>query len=618
MKRSRLPRPQCAIVFGFAALAFYSSPAGAGTIQAWYVDCGSGNDQADGRTPSSAWKSTQKVSSQRFEPGNVIYFRRGSVCSGMLSPHGSGSAQAPIRLDAWGTGPLPRIQASAGQEAALELSDQEYWTIQHFDLSGGDPYGIYITGSKRVLHGIQLKDVLVHDVTGQPKDKETGLVVIAATTQESHFDNVLIDGVTAYRTTQWAGIMVAGVKHGFPPETSRNTNVIIRNSIAHDVAGDGIVLFQVNHGLIENSAAWRTGMQQTQTIGTPNAIWTWMCRDCIVRHNEAFLTDSPGVDGGAFDIDYGNDANIVEENYGHDTQGYCVAVFGAGWTTSNSIVRNNTCISNGLSPRGANYQGAVFLLTWNNGGIKDLEISGNRIIWNPPLAAAAIVNIAALTGPATFRKNSVESSSPVLVRSNTALQFDENSYSYCGAGTTRWDYGGKLFTGFDEYQRNAGQDVHSRKRDCEPDAVHSSRSMTSYRPAPCPNTHAWCLLGFVSSEDEAAKSRGEVALLASAHQQFPNVQLRLVIPEHGPSRDAAANLPYDWALPDVPLSFDEGPLRRALSISRLPSLVLVDPSGGVAWRHDGLTPPAELGLALRSLVGNPRYAEMSAEMASDQ
>jgi hypothetical protein len=165
----------------------------------------------------------------------------------------------------------------------------------------------------------------------------------------------------------------------------------------------------VNNGRIENSIAWRTGMQDTETIGTPNAIWTWMCRNCTVRHSEAFLTDSPGVDGGAFDIDYGNDDNLVEENYAHDTQGYCVAVFAAGWVTSNSVVRNNICASNGLSPRLARRQGAIFLSTWNDGKIRDVEISDNRIFWDPPLATPAIVNVAQVEGKAAFERNTIRS-----------------------------------------------------------------------------------------------------------------------------------------------------------------------------------------------------------------
>jgi hypothetical protein len=395
--------------------------------------------------------------------------------------------------------------------------------------------------------------------------------------------------------------MVAGVKQGFPPETSRNTKVVIRNSIAHDMAGDGIVLFQVNDGLIENSVAWHTGMQDTESIGTPNAIWTWMCRKCLVRRNEAFLTDSPGVDGGAFDIDYGDDNNIVEENYGHDTQGYCVAVFGAGWATTNSVVRNNTCVSNGLSPREAHRQGAVFLTTWNKGSIAGLNISGNRMVWNPPLAAAAIVNDASITGRAVFEKNILQSASPILIRSNSSLRLDGNSYAYCGTGKTRWFYGGRVFNGFDEYKRNTGEDVRGSERSCKSDPAHPSRSVDG-----------WCLMAFISTGENAMESRGQIALLVSVHRQFPNLHLKLIVA--GSAAQDGLNLRYDWNVPDIPLTFDKGQRRRGLTVDGLPSLILIDPAGIVVWRHDGPAAPADLGLALRALAGNPQYAEM----ASDQ
>jgi hypothetical protein len=82
-------------------------------------------------------------------------------------------------------------------------------------------------------------------------------------------------------------------------------------------------------GVLEHNVAWNTGMQETQTIGTPNAIWEWRCRDCRVQYNEGYFTDSPGVDGGVFDIDYGDENNLLQHNFGHDSQGYCVSAFGA-------------------------------------------------------------------------------------------------------------------------------------------------------------------------------------------------------------------------------------------------------------------------------------------------
>ena len=149
-------------------------------------------------------------------------------------------------------------------------------------------------------------------------------------------------------------------------------------------------------------------MQDTEKIGTPNAIWTWMCHDCVVTENEAFLTDSPGVDGGAFDIDYGNTNNSVIGNYGHDTQGYCVAVFGAGFVTHQSVVRGNLCINNGRSPRMAGHQGAIFLFSWNGGSIDGLIVENNTVYGNAYESAPALINEATIkAGTAVFRDNTV-------------------------------------------------------------------------------------------------------------------------------------------------------------------------------------------------------------------
>ena len=574
---------------------------------------------------SGAWKSTNVVSRRHeFLPGDSILFRRGRTCSGMLWPKGSGSATAPIHIDAWGTGPLPKIEAEPGQEAAFRLSNQEYWTIAHLEFIGGEPHGIFIDGTRGVLHGIHVRDAVVHAVTGEPKDKEKGLLVIASETEQQHFDDVLIDGVTAYGTSEWAGIMVAGVNHGFPPEASRNTNVVIRNSIVHDVAGDGIVLFQVNHGLIENSVAWHTGMQKTETIGTPNAIWTWMCRDNTVRHNEAFLTDTPGVDGGAFDIDYGDDDSVVEENYGHDTQGYCIAVFGAGWITGNSTVRGNVCAANGLSPRLALRQGALFLSTWNNGKIKGLQISRNRIFWNPPIAAAAVVNNADFEGSGLLENNTIQSMSPFIIRSNASLRLDKNSYAYPGESPTIWQYGDQRYSGFQQYQRGSGQDLNSIEQHVHTGRITNESDGAQFRALQLrdssgraalvkPSASKWTLLCFVSASPDDHDSRGQVTLLASAWNQFHPAGLDAnIIVRALRDPETERNLAYDWNVGMIPIFFDHGDGGQVLN-QPIPSLVLVNPAGQIVWRQNGLTTPGQLGLTLRSFLGNPDYAQLGSE-----
>lgn len=547
----------------FGALLFASAAWGG---SAYYVDCAAGNDAADGLSRATAWRSVPAISAHEFHAGDAILFRRGTQCTGTLWPKGSGTASAPIVLDAWGDGALPKIHAEPGAEASFRLFNQEYWTVQHLEFIGGQPHGIFVSGTQGVLHGIHIRHAIVHGVTGEPQNKEGGLVVIAPGSAAQRFDDVLVEGVTAYGTSQWVGILVGGVAYGVLPEHSRSTNVTIRNSIVHDVAGDGIVLFQVNRGTIESSVAWYTGMQQTESIGTPNGIWTWMCRQCAVRLSEAFLTDSPGVDGGAFDIDYGDDDNVVEESYGHDTQGYCVAVFGAGRTTTNSVVRRNVCAGNGRSPRLAAHQGAVFLSTWNGGRLKGVQFSENRIFWNPPIAAPVVVSTAKFEG--------------------AAPEFDR-----------------------DFIQKQPGLPPETAPRAQMPvlplrDAEGGPASLST-RPG------AWRLYGFVS------RSGVEVAILASAYRQFHAAGLDAVLIAPNGDTEQNSNLHWDWNLGDIAVLFDDGAATSALRVSGMPALMLVNAAGQIVWRHDGLIPPGDLGLALRTYLGNPDYAQLISEPFSE-
>jgi hypothetical protein len=353
------------------------------TVQWHYLDCGAAPG-GTGLSPQSPWNSLDQLNATPNQPGDVIAIRRGSTCHGSLAPAGSGAQGAPIRLTAYGDGPRPKIIADPKADEALRLFNQQYWDIDSLDLAGSHIHGIFISGDSGVLRHIHLADLAVHDVQGgEVKHKESGLVSISPNSINTHFDDVVVDGITAWNTNQWAGILVGGGNLGFPPETVWNTNVTIRNSAIHDVQGDGIVLFRVRSGRIDSSIAWNTGMQPTESMGTPNAIWAWMCDDCVVQSSEAFLTDSPGVDGGAFDIDYGDTKNSVIDNYGHDTQGYCVAVFGAGFVTHQSLVRGNLCINNGRSPRMGKTEGAIYLHTWNNGSIDGLTVENNTVEWSP-------------------------------------------------------------------------------------------------------------------------------------------------------------------------------------------------------------------------------------------
>ncbi len=613
----------------------------------YFVDCSKEGQKNSGRSADSPWTNLDQVNGHTYGAGDQLRFKRGSVCHGILWPKGSGSESAPIRMTAYDTGVRPKIVAESGSEAALKLFNQEYWDIDSLDLSGANKFGVFVSGDKGILHHIHLSNLLVHDIGGaEMKHKESGLVVISPGSVDQRFDDVLVDGVTAYNTQEWVGIMVGGGNFGWPPESTWSTRVTIRDSIVHDVQGDGIVLFRVRDGRIASNVAWNTGMQATESIGTPNAIWTWMCRDCVVEQNEAFLTDSPGVDGGAFDIDYGNTNNSVVDNFGHDTQGYCIAVFAAGYVTHHSEVRGNTCLNNGRSPRMAKFEGAIFLHTWNDGKLDGLVVEDNTVYWDPPGTAPAVMNDAAFEGASgIFRNNRIYSTSPWMSASDRSLNSQANKYrlySHDGALDGRWSYGDRMFQGFADYQAHSGQDAGSSFHQVAatntgsvfwPEAGAVTPQLdTTYRELLSKPLIGiddetvlhqqlggqWTIYARLSGSLDAdglldETSRRQLTVLKSLAAQFHGKGLRTVISLRRGHKDAAAKGSLGNAISD--LNFDAAAFVAAPAAGgdpfEEPLLLFLSPEGHVirAWR--GGAGAAGLGTAVRQQLGNPAYSEIA-------
>jgi hypothetical protein len=606
-----------ALAFGLTCLAQAEEVHNANTGRQFYLDCGSAASSGTGLSEHSPWNRLRQLNSFNLAPGDTVSLKRGTVCHGTIAAQGSGSESAPIRLTAYGEGPRPRIIAETSAPESLKLFNQEYWDIDSLDLSGGTTYGVLISGDKGILHHIHLSNLAVHDVIGgELKYKESGLVSITPGSVHQHFDDVIVDGVTAWNTNQWVGILVGGGNLGYPPESDWNTNVEIRNSAIHDVQGDGIVLFRVIRGRIDSSVAWNTGMQVTETTGTPNAIWTWMCDDCTVEGNEAYLSDSPGVDGGAYDIDYGNTKNSVIDNYGHDTQGYCVAVFGAGFVTRQSTVGGNLCINNGLSPRMAEYQGAIFLLSWNGGSIDGLTMEDNTIYWSPFENSPALVNRATIkTGTAAFRNNTIYSTSPWIVDSNPSLSLEQNHYSYYGGGRAKWRYGATEFGSLQELLDGPKQEAGSRFVQ-QPLQSWSEACLlpvdAASRPAQLGPQGSWKLESVLPFSLDPRGMVGDAALrqlvtLKSLGRQYGpqglTVTVRLISPDaqifqSGAFRNALADLDLD------------GITVLQAAVTGREHTTLSTAADTIAGQWDGFAGPVTLGLALRCAIGMPDYAQM--------
>jgi hypothetical protein len=424
----------------------------------YYVDCSLLTEGVG--TADAPWNNLATPSALTFVPGDVIALKRGTTCAGMLTPLGSGEPGAPITIGAYGSGVRPVIVA-AGRPAALALFNQTHWVIRDLETNGGNPHGIHISGdAASTLSYFRISNVSVHDVEGVATTKQSGLIEISpARGSATVIDDVVIDGATVFNTEQWKGIHVGCADGIFP---ARNPGrIIIRNSRASNIAGDGITIYACSNGLIENNVSYDIGTASTAAVGTPNAIWTWACADCVVQFNEGFRSHSPARDGGIFDIDWGSSRTTVQYNYGHDADGYCVAIFGAwGLITTNSIVRYNICANNGRSD--PYLQGDIYLKTWDGGSLDGVEIYNNTIYWNPAAPSSALLNrenSLVGTAPHFFKNNIIVSSSGSFVSTDHNLTLDHNLY-WALDGAPAWEYGGGWWNSFTSFQSAAAQEVH--------------------------------------------------------------------------------------------------------------------------------------------------------------
>lgn len=389
----------------------------------WYVDC-LASEAGDG-SEESPFNSLAQANTLVLEPGDSLLFKRGSTCLGFLAPQGQGSSDAMITVAAYGDGPLPKIDGS-GVAAALVLEDQGGIQVQDLELFGSSPYGVFVGSGTKTERDLVLRDLHIHDVGGTLSTKASGLLVVQAW-GNGRFEDLLIDGVRAHDTTQWGGIFVYGAEYG--TTVAKSQGVRIANSTVHHVYGDGIVLFGVKDGVIEGNVAYQTGLVPAETVGTPNAIWTWYCEDCVVQFNEGYESFSPGVDGGIFDIDWATDRNTVQFNYGHDAQHYCVAIFGAeGQVTTDAVVRYNVCLNNGrLTP----FYGEVELATWSGGSIDGVQVYNNTFIRQSGTDYPMVRDWADYSGagPRRFDNNRVVSDGNWMVDSQGGLGFSHNLWS---------------------------------------------------------------------------------------------------------------------------------------------------------------------------------------------
>lgn len=144
--------PVLALTAALTATALSATAQAASSAVTYYVDPSAGSDSAAGTSTTTAWRSLAKVNGFAFQPGNHLAFKRGGSWTGTLTLSRSGTAAAPIVVEAYGSGNLPKIGGPVTNCVQITGS---HWFVGDLRASGCNWAGFELFGDDIVMDTIQ-------------------------------------------------------------------------------------------------------------------------------------------------------------------------------------------------------------------------------------------------------------------------------------------------------------------------------------------------------------------------------------------------------------------------------------------------------------------------------
>jgi len=332
-----------------------------------YVDCSAATN-GDGSI-ARPLNSLLAANLLTLGPGEQLLFRRGTACTGMLVPKGSGAPGNPIVIGAYGfpVNEAPKIDGAANT-AAVWLADVSYVTVQDLELTNaGDSTalhrGLYFTSNAALVSGITARNLLVQNVDSLNTfggGKTGGGIVGQTLSATGRFSNVVIED-NQIRDVSRQGITVYGTTSGTrPPATSpwpeATTGLVIRGNSVSQVQGDGIVPLGTDGAVVEHNIVQQGNLAGYNVFSSdPNCaagIWAWDANNTLIQYNEVSNMNfgpstTPGAlngcDGEGFDLDYNQDGTIIQYNYSHDNAGGFVLLC-TDQAPHRAVVRDNLSV----------------------------------------------------------------------------------------------------------------------------------------------------------------------------------------------------------------------------------------------------------------------------------
>lgn len=365
-----------------------------------YFISDNGDDSNTGLSPEDPWKTIDKVNSLNLQSGDIVLFEGSYDYPGNLyfdANDGNNSANA-VKISSYGTG---RATIKAGNGYGIFAYNTSGFVIDNIIVAGSGmdsntDSGIYFLNDLPGNIKLDLIEITNCEVYGF---KDNG-IVIGGWNENSGFTNVLIENNKVHDILD-KGIFSFG-KFSSTKTGYAHSNITVRSCEVYNIkgykkeksahSGNGIVLSDVQHSVIEHCTAYNSGSGNTHTGGGPVGIWYWDADQVIIQFNEVYgMASGSNKDGGGFDLDGGVTNGVMQYNYSHDNEGagYLIGQFGGARPMANITVRYNIS-QNDASTNG----GSIFLFNGENTtDMKDIFVYNNTLYTSKQASNSAIAAI---------------------------------------------------------------------------------------------------------------------------------------------------------------------------------------------------------------------------------
>ena len=330
----------------------------------------SGNDANDGRSPSTAWRTVNKINSGVFAAGSTINLQGGGQFSGCVvfstSNVPGSQSNNPLKVQNYGVGtatvtsncPGTIVSATQGPRSAAVTVD---------GISGFDWNGPSIRGSgaaNPTQYGVVIENentaTAATNITIENSDI-SGFIAPASATTDSASEILILgyslrgacgplNNVRILNNKLHGDSLVSADDNGISGygcgkniqnvlyQGNKVYNMGGRASAPNGASGNGMIANGVEGGIEQYNVVHDNGANSTK-CGGPGGVWAYSSDKILIQYNEVYRMQpfpalQSGCDWVAYDLDAQVTNSYVQYNYSHDNAGPGLLAYTGGSLTA--------------------------------------------------------------------------------------------------------------------------------------------------------------------------------------------------------------------------------------------------------------------------------------------